>query len=176
MRIIIATLTLCLSSLVGYARNMDVMVETESFSDIGGWVVDQQVMDQMGSPYLLAHGLGRPVKDASTTVEFPENGEYRIWVRTRDWVGQWKTPDTRPGMKAFGYPGKFQLWVDGKALQTTFGTGEADWHWQDGGTIRVSNRKATLAMRDLTGFNGRCDTILFSADLKMVPSNDLVDI
>lgn len=33
-------------------------IEAENFEDIGGWVVDQQFMDQMGSPYLLAHGLG----------------------------------------------------------------------------------------------------------------------
>ena len=38
-----------------------VLVETESFAEKGGWVLDQQFMDQMGSPFLLAHGLGRPV-------------------------------------------------------------------------------------------------------------------
>ena len=46
-----------------------VLVEAEGFDDIGGWVVDQQCMDQMGSPYLLAHGMGVPVEDATTTVE-----------------------------------------------------------------------------------------------------------
>lgn len=176
MKIAIATLSLCILPLIAHPRDTDVLIEAESFSDLGGWVIDQQVMDQMGSPYLLAHGLGRPVKDAATTVEFPRNGEYRIWVRTRDWVGQWKTADTRPGMKAVGYPGKFQLRIDGKPLATTFGTEGAAWHWQDGGTIRVRNRQARVTMRDLTGFNGRCDAILFSSDLKAVPSDDLADI
>ena len=55
------------------------LVESESFSTPGGWVVDQQSMDQMGSPYAMAHGLGRPVADAVTTVETPEAGNYRIW-------------------------------------------------------------------------------------------------
>ena len=41
----------------------NVLVEAESFSDAGGWVVDQQSMDRMGSPYLLAHGLGVPVEN-----------------------------------------------------------------------------------------------------------------
>ena len=41
-----------------------VLVEAESAEDLGGWVVDQQFMDLMGSPYLLAHGLGEPVRDA----------------------------------------------------------------------------------------------------------------
>ena len=32
----------------------DVLVEAESFADKGGWAVDQQFMDLMGSPYLIA--------------------------------------------------------------------------------------------------------------------------
>ncbi|MHC4167542.1 MAG: FAD-dependent oxidoreductase, partial [Planctomycetota bacterium] len=75
-----------------------VLVEAESFADRGGWVVDQQAIDQMGSPFLLAHGLGRPVRDAVTTVKFPSSGTYRVYVRTRDWVAPWNAP---------GAPGKF---------------------------------------------------------------------
>ena len=39
------------------------MIEAEAFEDVGGWVNDQQFMDLMGSPYLLAHGIGVPVED-----------------------------------------------------------------------------------------------------------------
>ena len=35
-----------------------ILLEAENFKDKGGWVVDQQFMDQMGSSFLLAHGLG----------------------------------------------------------------------------------------------------------------------
>ena len=35
------------------------------------------------------------------TVEFPEIGTYRLWVRTRDWVAPWKTTNT-PGPKRAG--------------------------------------------------------------------------
>src|SRR4051794_9324792 len=79
-----------------------VLVEAESLKDCGGWVVDQQFMDLMGSPYLLAHGLGEPVKDAGGSVGIPAAGEYRVWVRTRDWVAPWKAP---------GAPGRFQVLV-----------------------------------------------------------------
>ncbi len=130
-----------------------VVVEAESFSDVGGWVVDQQMMDQMGSPYLLAHGLGVPVKDATTTVTFPAAGTYRLWVRTRDWVATWNAP---------GAPGKFQVVIDGKAAGTIFGTKGAKWHWQDGGTVEIASTKVKLALRDLTGFDGRCDAICFA--------------
>jgi len=99
--------------LVSKAAAQPVLAEAESFENLGGWVIDQQFMDLMGSPFLLAHGLGEPVKDATTTVRFPAPGNYRVWVRTRDWVAPWKAP---------GAPGKFQLLIDGKPLETIFGT------------------------------------------------------
>ena len=138
------------------------LLEAESFDDCGGWVVDQQFMDQMGSPYLLAHGLGDPVKDACTDAEFPSPGRYRVWVRTRDWVAPWKAP---------GAPGRFQLFIDGKPVSPTFGTEGAKWHWQDGGIIGVASR-AKVVLHDLTGFEGRCDAVFFSKDIDFQPPND----
>lgn len=143
------------------APGADVLIEAEGFADTGGWTVDQQSMDQMGSPYLLAHGLGRPVADATSAADFPGAGEYRVWVRTRDWVAPWKAADTPPAMRAEGAPGAFRLAVDGKDLAATFGTQGAEWHWQDGGVVRIGSTSVTLALRDLTGFAGRCDAILF---------------
>ena len=36
-----------------FCAKAQILVETESFSAKGGWVVDQQFMDLMGSPYLI---------------------------------------------------------------------------------------------------------------------------
>ncbi|MFG0239703.1 MAG: NADH-dependent oxidoreductase, partial [Gimesia chilikensis] len=102
-----------------------VLVEAESFNQHGGWKLDTQFIHIMGSPYLLAHGLGQPVADAETTVKFPETGTYRVLVRTKDWVAPWKAP---------GSPGRFQLKIDGQPLKETFGTKGAKWFWHDGGT------------------------------------------
>lgn len=139
-----------------------VLVEAEGFADTGGWVIDPQFMDLMGSPYLLAHGLGVAVEDARTEVVIPKAGRYRVWVRTKDWVAQWKAPGT---------PGRFQVVINGKPLETTFGTVGAQWHWQDGGEIDLARGKLRLALHDLTGFEGRCDAILFSRDPAFVPPN-----
>jgi len=147
----------------GVSSGEAVLVEAEGFSELGGWVIDQQFMDQMGSPFLLAHGLGEPVEDARTIVEFPQTGRYRVWVRTRDWVGSWK---------ASGAPGKFQVLIDGKPLKKVFGTEGAEWHWQDGGRIKIDKSKVEIALRDLTGFEGRCDAIVFSSDGDFVPPNE----
>ena len=139
-----------------------VLVEAEGFDNPGGWVIDQQAMDQMGSPYRLAHGLGVPVADTTTTVAFPAAGTYRVLVRTRDWVAPWNAP---------GAPGRFQVLVDGQPLPTLFGTEGATWHWQDGGTVEITKKKVAVGLHDLTGFDGRCDAILFTADPKFVPPN-----
>ncbi|MDA0587820.1 MAG: FAD-dependent oxidoreductase [Planctomycetota bacterium] len=152
-------LALLLAASPAFAQS--VLVEAESFDSHGGWKLDTQFIDTMGSPYLLAHGLGTPVKDAATTVTFPETGEYKVFVRTKDWVARWK---------ATGTPGRFQLLIAGSPLKTEFGTTGADWHWQPGGTVTITEKKTDLALRDLTGFCGRCDAILFTKG--DVPPND----
>ena len=48
--------------------------EAESFESHGGWKLDTQFIEEMGSPYLLAHGLGTPVADASTTFDVESAG------------------------------------------------------------------------------------------------------
>ena len=165
MRYRILSILFCTFSLWIYSTHpapaAELLVEAESFDDLGGWVVDQQFMDQMGSPFVLAHGLGTPVADATTKIKLSE-GTYRVWVRTRDWVAQWKVP---------GSPGRFQVSVDGKKLATIFGTKNAEWHWQDGGTVNIKGRSVTLGLHDLTGFEGRCDAILFTEDHDFKPPN-----
>ena len=139
-------------------------VETEQFADLGGWDLDQQSMDVMGSPYLLAHGLGVPVRDAVTEITVAEAGSYRVWVRTRDWVSTWKVE---------GAPGRFQLVVNGKALDETFGTKGEAWHWHAGGAVDLPAGAVKLALHDLTGFEGRCDAIVFSNDPAFIPPEDV---
>ncbi len=149
-----------------------VMVEAEGFAQPGGWVVDQQSMDVMGSAFLLAHGMGVPVADAITTLAFPDTGKYRLWVRTRDWAAPWKTSETHPDMRAEGTPGIFQVLVNGKAAAVTFGNEGADWHWQDGGLVEISAKTAQIALHDLTGFAGRCDAVVFLPESTTTPPSD----
>jgi hypothetical protein len=142
------------------ASAAEIFVEAESFADRGGWKLDTQFIQQMGSPYLLAHGLGRPVDNATTTCDVLQAGTYRVWVRTFDWVARW---DAKPS------PGTFQLLIDGKPLETEFGTKGKTWSWHDGGTVTLPQGSINLALKDLTGFDGRCDCIYLTTDLETTP-------
>ena len=132
----------------GVASAARVEVYPQSF-EAGGWALDVQFMDVMGSPYLLAHGLGVRVTDATADVAFPEDGQYRVWVRTRRW--------------ADGGAGRFRVRVNGKPLAKVFGEGSREWSWEDGGEVRISGGTARLALEDLTGFDGRCAGIVFDS-------------
>jgi len=132
-------------------KNNELLVEAESFREKGSWFVDPQFTEQMGSPYLLAHGLGNPVEDASTTVTIPAEGKYNIWVRTKNWAaGDWEAP------------GRFKLAVNGNELETILGTGDETWHWQYAGKVLIRDPAVKLELKDLTGFEGRCDAIYLS--------------
>ncbi len=141
-----SVLMAALSVWTGAAWAARVDVYAQSFR-AGGWKLDVQFMDQMGSPYLLAHGLGSPVPDATAEVALPERGEWRVWVRTREWVKG---------------AGAFNVLVDGVPLKRTFGVGNPAWGWTDGGTVATSNRRVRVTLRDLDGFDARCAGVVFT--------------
>ena len=128
-----------------------ILIEAESFDDFGGWVMDSQFESEMGSPYLLAHGNGAPVADATTVVMVDEAGSYSVWVRAKDWVPE-------------HHPGQFTLSVNGTVLETVFGTNGQDWSWQAAGTVALPAGETALVLHDLKGFAGRCDAIFFTRD------------
>ena len=82
--IALAVLTVLAPAFGSFLSAQELFVEAESFESHGGWKLDTQFIETMGSPYMLAHGLGRPVGDAKTTVTFPEVGTYQVFVRTKD--------------------------------------------------------------------------------------------
>lgn len=155
----------CIIVLVVVSTYSQVLVEAESFENTGGWVVDQQYIEIMGSPYLLAHGLGKPVRNAVASVIFPASGNYRVWVRTKDWA---------PFPTG---PGKFKLLINDVPLDMVFGSsGDDTWKWYFGGIVHIEDLKAEIQLQDLTGFEGRCDAIYFTKGKKDIPPNTLDEL
>ncbi len=160
-------ITTILAALIVHSVNAkdltSLLIEAESFQNKGGWVVDQQFMDLMGSSYLMAHGLGTPVSDATTTVNFAKTGKYTVFVRTYNWTSPWTSKEG---------PGKFQLKVNGKVLNNkVLGTKNSTWEWQEVGKVKINSKTVTIGLHDLTGFNGRCDAIYFTMD-NVLPPNE----
>lgn len=131
-----------------------VYVAASTFEEKGGWTADPQFMEQMGSSYLLAHGLGQPVNDARTRFTVPQEGTYHLYVRTRNWTACWSDKPT---------PGVFRIRIDDREIATPFGDGACAWHWQAGGSIFLTEGTHRLTLHDTTGFDARCDAILLTS-------------
>jgi len=161
-----------------------VWLEAEQFADCGGWSNDPQFVALMGSPYLLATGVGKPVADAVTQARIPQPGVYRLWVRCKDWyppnspgrVGQVGNL-SHPTIDSPYSPGRFQVLVAGQASRTTFGQAKEDkWHWIDGGTFDLQSAAVEVRLHDRTGWWGRCDAIVLSGDKQFRPADELSEL
>jgi hypothetical protein len=157
MRYFIVTIFLSIFNL-GFGQHNNLLIEAESFKDKGGWLVDPQFVEQMGSPYLLAHGLGKPVLDAKTEISIKKSGNYHFWVRTRNWAeGDWLAP------------GRFKLKINDYTFPENLGT-QKGWAWQFVGRQSLKRGSHQLSLLDLTGFDGRCDAIFISTSDTHPPS------
>ncbi len=144
----------------------ELWIEAESFEEKGGWVTDSQSVPVIGSAYLMAHGMGTPVADATTHVTVEADGTYTLWALTRDWTATWDIKRSA---------GTFKILVDGTPLPAILGTNGKDWAWQEAGKVNLTAGTHTLVLSDLTGFNGRCDA-LYLTDGTNIPSSDKEDI
>ena len=135
-------------------------IDTEDFDHYGGWQMDNQFVHLMGSPYLLATGIGKPVEDATISIKISRGGEYHVWVRDRNWEKEYA-------------PGRFKVLIDGKAVKKEFGAAPSDkWTWEYGGKVELKKGKVGLALHDITSYYGRCDAIVLTEDANYTPPED----
>lgn len=156
-------------TLAACSNSSDVLVEAEFFDNPGGWTIDRQFYDQVGSAYLLAHGVGNPVADATTVIKLPKAGKYTVWARTFNWTAPFNGNSIDPALSA----GRFTLSVNGTQLGGELGVTTTEWGWEKVGEIELAKGDAKIALHDLTGFDGRCDAILFTQEAEPVfPSRE----
>ena len=61
-------------------------IDAVEFDDFGGFTVETQFVREMGQGYLLADGIGETLKPASVNFHVEENGMYRFFIRTKNWI------------------------------------------------------------------------------------------
>ncbi len=136
-----------------------IWIEAEDFADRGSWKVETQFTHLMGSAYLIAPGVLKPIGAAKTSFDAPKGGRFAVWVRCKDWVPA-------------HHPGRFALSVDGHRLPNVLGaSGRTGWTWEKAGETELVVGSHTLALEDLSGAFARCDAILLTDDLKMTPAD-----
>lgn len=116
----------------------------------------------MGQAYLMAADKpGIPVKPAVHSFKLQSDGNYRVWVRTKNW----KVPEA---------PGKFILSVDDNKLGNICGKMPADkWYWELAGSIELKAGIHTIKAIDLTGWLSRFAAIIITDDIDFTPSPEV---
>ena len=139
------------------AKAETIFLECERFKDLGGWTVESQFHGETGSSYLMAHGLGRPVADATTTFSVQTGGVFKAYVQTRNWTAKWSPK--APGA------GRFHLIVNGETAPRALGAdGDGRWMWQLADSVTLKTGVNTVALHDAAGFDGRADAICFTTE------------
>ena len=137
-----------------------IWVEAEDFADKGAWKVETQFTHLMGSAYLIAPGVLKPIGAAKTTLDVPKGGRFAVWARCKDWV-----PEHNPG--------RFAVALDGRRLPNVLGaSGRKGWTWEKAGVAELAAGGHELALEDLSGAFARCDAILLTDDLASAPADD----
>ncbi|MHB1485213.1 MAG: FAD-dependent oxidoreductase [Saccharofermentanales bacterium] len=137
-----------------------IWTDAADFKNRGGWFLDKQFISTMGSSYLLATGMGKPVADAEFSLNIPAAGTYRLWVRSRNWLKE-------------AAPGTFILKI-GNESSPVFGKQDYDeWIWEDGGSYSLNAGESVVVLHDLTGYWGRISAFVLSDDPTFVPSTDI---
>lgn len=110
---------------------------------------------------MAADKPGIPVKPAVHSFKLQSDGNYRVWVRTKNW----KVPEA---------PGKFILSVDDNKLGNICGKMPADkWYWELAGSIELKAGIHTIKAIDLTGWLSRFAAIIITDDIDFTPSPEV---
>ena len=138
-------------------------VEAEEFADYGRWRLDTQFTHKMGSAYLVASGVGEPIGSATTTVRIPHAGRWRVWARTKDWLPEFS-------------PGAFTVAVDGRPGARLGVSRRVGWLWERAGDFDFKDGEVRIELKDISGYFGRCDALILTADLSYVPPDGMAEL
>ena len=104
------------------------------------------------------------MKDATLTIDVPEGGRYRLWVRAKNWLKDYS-------------PGQFRVLVGDRLTEKVFGAAPSEeWLWESGGEFDLEQGEVQIALRDLTGYFARCDAVVLTTDLSYTPPSKMDEL
>lgn len=139
-----------------------IWIDAVEFDDFGQWKKESQFVRSVGQSYLLAlKKPGVPVENARTKFVIEEEGNYRFFVRTKNW----KFPEA---------PGQFVLATDDKELPNILGKMPTHkWYWEIAGDAFLKSGEHTLSAVDKTGWLARFSSVIITNDLDFTPSPEI---
>ena len=126
----------------------------------GALIGTQPPVHSDGTPVSLEDASSESTKPAVCKLKVAKEGQYRIWVRGRDF----KT--NQQGVRTF------RVDVNGTRLDKIFGQhGENGYRWEDGGTVYLKKGVNNIEVHDTSGYFARLAGIYITQDLKTMPSS-----
>ncbi len=80
---------------------------------------------------------------------------------------------TRNWLKSHS-PGSFKISLNGRDAEKVFGQADFEkWGWEDGGVFNLKKGSTEIRLKDLTGWYGRVDALIFTKDTAYIPPTEL---
>ncbi|OUS77936.1 hypothetical protein B1748_03970 [Paenibacillus sp. MY03] len=135
-----------------------------NFTSFGSWSLTGEHVTGRATASAPGGGIdeGEP---AVAKVSIQSAGEYRVWVRDRDYA------TNQPGTRTF------QASVNGERISHTFGAhGQEGFRWSDGGTFTLHAGVNELALHDTSGFYARNEGFFLTKELSLIPPENLDEL
>lgn len=133
-------------------------IDALEFENYGGFLPETQFVREMGQGYLLADSVGIPVAPAVTKFRVDECGNYRIFVRTKNWCVDY-SPDgiavEVDGIKSSHVCGKMHV---------------QNWYFEIAGDFYLEKGEHVLSVHNTDGWFGRFASVVITNDYGFMPS------
>ncbi len=151
-----------LGTVTAFAADTTIMLGADAFTNKGTWSLANREHGAYG--YVLrAIGGNKPAnsKDATVTIKVPEDGNYTVWVRVRDFAG---------GVDNNGNPvvsgvRTCQIKVGDTLLPNTVGNHGVDaYKWQEAGKVAVKKGEVKISLVDSSANYARVEAVALSTN------------
>ena len=136
----------------------------EAINETGTWVLEKMKWVDNDTPlkFFFLNGLQKKdavAENALITFAVPKDGEYYIWVRTKDFI-------EKQGTRTFNVS------VDTTTLNTKFGCHGIDsWAWERSEAVKLTRGYHVLGFVDSSKSYARFDMFMITDDKEFVPDN-----